>query len=89
MSFFSSNNCPRQRRDVRAYGDGCGYAGRRAYSDGCGIRGRAYDVAPDVRRRVGIPIPNVKLPYYPLYVLGGCTEALAINLFMNEKNALR
>ena len=25
----------------------------------------------DVRRRVGIPIPNVKLPYYPLYVLGG------------------
>ena len=63
-------------RTTATYGDGCGYAGGRVYSDGCGIRGRAYDVARDVRCRVGIPIPNVKLPYYPLYVLGGCTEAL-------------
>ena len=42
--FFSSNNYPRQHRDVRAYDDGCGYVGGRAYSDGCGIRGRMYDV---------------------------------------------
>ena len=49
---------------------------RRRTATGAAYAGGRTTSRADVRRRVGIPIPNVKLPYYPLYVLGGCTEAL-------------
>ena len=78
MTFFF-NNYRRQHGDVRVYGGdvrrrvrihGRAYGARRTATGAAYAGGRMTSRA-DVRRRVGIPIPNVKLPYYPLYVLGG------------------
>ena len=61
----------------RTYSNGSGIRGRTydvargRMASGAAYAGGRMTSRADVRRRVGIPIPNVKLPYYPLYVLGG------------------